>query len=77
MGMMHRNKLQRVAKEATLSTSKTPVVKEETKKTYTKSEITTMSTSDLKELAVSLGIEDAENTSGMKLKPIIIEKLGL
>lgn len=44
---------------------------------YKKSEISRMSIADLKDLATKLGISDAENTSGEKLKEEIITKLGL
>lgn len=46
-------------------------------KTYSKSEISRMSTADLKALAPTLGIEVAEESTGAKLKEEIIEKLGL
>ena len=46
-------------------------------KQYTKSDITHMSTADLKTLAPTLGIEVTEESTGAKLKEEIIEKLGL
>lgn len=46
-------------------------------KTYSKSEISRMSTSDIKTLAPTLGIEVTEESTGAKLKEEIIEKLGL
>ena len=46
-------------------------------KTYSKSEISRMSTSDLKTLAPTLGIEVTEESTGAKLKEEIIAKLGL
>lgn len=46
-------------------------------KQYTKSEISRMSTSDLKTLAPTLGIEVTEESTGAKLKEEIIAKLGL
>ena len=46
-------------------------------KQYTKSDITHMSTSDLKTLAPALGIEVTEESTGAKLKEEIIAKLGL
>ena len=46
-------------------------------KQYTKSDISRMSTADLKMLAPTLGIEVTEESTGAKLKEEIIEKLGL
>ena len=46
-------------------------------KQYTKSEISRMSTADLKALAPTLGIEVTEESTGAKLKKEIVEKLGL
>ena len=46
-------------------------------KQYTKSDISRMSTADLKTLAPTLGIEVTEESTGAKLKEEIIEKLGL
>lgn len=51
-------------------------VKKEEKK-YSKSDISRMSTADLKTLAPTLGIEVTEESTGAKLKEEIIEKLGL
>ena len=50
-------------------------VKEEVK--YTKTDINRMSTSDLKSLAKSEGIKDADTLSGADLKKVLIEKFGL
>ena len=50
-------------------------VKEEKK--YSKSDISRMSTADLKTLAPTLGIEVTEESTGAKLKEEIIAKLGL
>lgn len=47
------------------------------KKAYTKSEISTMSTADLQDLADKEGIPDAKETSGSKLKKILVEHFGL
>ncbi len=44
---------------------------------YQRSEITRMSTADLKEVAKSLGLEVTEESTGKILKEQIIEKLGL
>ncbi len=44
---------------------------------YSRSEITRMSTADLKEVAKSLGLEVTEESTGKMLKEQIIEKLGL
>lgn len=82
--MMHRNKLRReVAKATPLSNvkkkfeqPKVQEIKVEIPK-YTRSDINTMSTANLQALGKELGIEDAENISGNKLKPIILEKLEL
>ena len=46
-------------------------------KQYQKSEITRMSTSDLKEVAKTLGLEVTEESTGKMLKEQIIERLGL
>ena len=46
-------------------------------KQYTKSDITHMSTADLKTLSPTLGIEVTEESTGAKLKEEIIAKLGL
>lgn len=46
-------------------------------KQYTKSEISRMSTADLKTLAPTLGIEVTEESTGAKLKEEIVAKLGL
>ena len=51
------------------------VKKEE--KQYSRSEISRMSTADLKALAPTLGIEVTEESTGAKLKEEIIAKLGL
>lgn len=50
-------------------------VKEEVK--YTKTDINRMSTSDLKSLAKSEGIKDADTLSGADLKKVLITKYGL
>lgn len=44
---------------------------EVTPKTYTKTELNRMNVADLQRLAKSVGIEDAGNTSGAKLKVIL------
>jgi hypothetical protein len=44
---------------------------------FTKSEITRMSTADLKEVAKLNGIENAEDMTGAKLKEVLIEKFKL
>lgn len=49
----------------------------ENEKQYQRSEITRMSTADLKEVAKSLGLEVTEESTGKILKEQIIEKLGL
>lgn len=44
---------------------------------YTKTEINRMSTSELKEVATSNGVENAEEMTGADLKKVLIEKFGL
>lgn len=51
--------------------------KEDNKRKYSKSEISRMSTDDLKAFAPTLGIDVTEESTGAKLKEEIIEKLGL
>ena len=46
-------------------------------KTYTKTDINRMSTSDLKSLAISEGIDRAEDMSGADLKKVMIDKFKL
>lgn len=46
-------------------------------KQYSKSDISRMSTAELKALAPTLGIEVTEESTGAKLKEEIIAKLGL
>ena len=46
-------------------------------KQYSRSDITRMSTSDLKAVASSLGLEVTEESTGKVLKEQILEKLGL
>lgn len=46
-------------------------------KTYTKSEITHLSTAELKNLAAEIGIEDAFERTGAELKKVLIEHFGL
>lgn len=81
MGMLwRRHKLNETAKKAVsdIPTENVENVESETEtKVYSKSEIQTMNTANLQALAKELGIENADETSGNKLKPLIIEKLGL
>ena len=49
----------------------------ENKKTYTKTDINRMSTSDLQKLASEHGIEDANAKSCAELKKVLIRQLGL
>ena len=44
---------------------------------YTKTEINRMSTADLKKLAKSENVKDAEDMNGADLKKVLIEKFGL
>lgn len=46
-------------------------------KVYTKTDINNMKTADLQELAAKQGIENAYDTSGSKLKKILVEHFGL
>lgn len=55
----------------------TPLPLEAEKKEYSKTDILTMNVANLRALATEQGVEGAENISGMKLKDILIEKLGL
>mgnify|MGYP004647608353 FL=1 len=50
---------------------------QENKTQYSRSEIARMSTADLKEVAISLGLEVTEESTGKVLKEQILEKLGL
>ena len=56
-----------------------PVVEpqKEENKQYSRSEINKMSTADLKEVAISLGLEVTEESTGKVLKEQILEKLSL
>lgn len=47
------------------------------KESYTKTEIYRMSTSELKELGMKSGIENAEEMTGVNLKKVLLEKFGL
>jgi hypothetical protein len=44
---------------------------------YTKTEISRMSTADLKKLAKELDIEEADTYTGADLKKLLVDKLGL
>lgn len=80
MGMMTRRNVKRRAVEKT-----TPVVTTdekvadivEDKNSLTKTDINRMFTSDLRELAVAKGIDNADEYTGAELKKILIDKLGL
>ena len=56
------------------NTTQTPKKEE---KQYSRSEISRMSSADLKALAPTLGIEVTDESTGAKLKEEIIAKLGL
>lgn len=91
MGMMsRRNKkykealknIEKATKEVKKPVKKETVVEnplplETEKKEYSKTDILTMNVANLRALATEQGVEGAENISGMKLKDILIEKLGL
>ena len=61
----------------TRTESEKNVTNNSTVKQYSRSDISRMSTADLKTLAPTLGIEVTEESTGAKLKEEIIEKLGL
>ena len=81
MGMITRHNQK--AKEALKKASKPIPVKKvepkkaESKEVYTKSEITTMNVAKLRELATKQGIDNADEFTGVELKKILIEKMGL
>lgn len=92
MGMMsrrnkkYRESLKNVVKKETevkteVKTEVNKVVaeepKEEEKAFYTKTDIMTMNVANLRTLAKEQGIENADNTSGAKLKEMLVEKMGL
>ena len=62
--------------KAVTKTAETVTEKSDVKQ-YSKSDISRMSTADLKALAPILGIEVTEESTGAKLKEEIIEKLEL
>ena len=66
-----------VEKSATHVSEPVTETPKEEKKQYSRSEITRMSTADLKEVAISLGLEVTEESTGKMLKEQILEKLGL
>ena len=73
MGMMIRRNMMR---RAVVKTA--PVVAEvQTENQYTKTSINRMSTADLKDLALSNGIEGAGDMTGADLKKALIKKLDL
>lgn len=47
------------------------------KQTYTKSEITTMRVDDLRQLAASMGVQDAAEMTGTELKQLLLSLLNL
>ena len=44
---------------------------------YTKKDITFMKVANLRELAAEMGVKDPDELTGVELKSILIEKLGL
>lgn len=62
-----------VLKEESISLSGVP----RGEKKYTKTEINRLSTAELREVAVEIGIDDAENFTGGELKKILVEKFRL
>lgn len=69
----------KVVEQSATSVLEQPAVEPSKKenKQYSRSEIARMSTADLKEVAISLGLEVTEESTGKILKEQIIEKLGL
>nr|DAE38056.1 MAG TPA: hypothetical protein [Bacteriophage sp.] len=69
----------KVVEQSTAPVAEQPTVEppKEENKQYSRSEITRMSTADLKEVASSLGWEVTEESTGKALKEEIIAKLGL
>lgn len=53
----------------------TPTIENDVSKTYTKTEINRMSTSELQALATDNGIENANEISGSVLKKVLVDKL--
>lgn len=73
MGMMtRRNVKRRAVKVAAPAIAETKVENQ-----YTKTTVNRMSTADLRELAISNGIENAEDMTGAELKKALIKKLNL
>lgn len=70
MSMLLRRR-KRIERERAVRPTATKVIK------YSKSDIQRMSTENLKSLAIELGIEVTEESTGKVLKEQIIEKLGL
>lgn len=58
-------------------TAPLPIFVTEAEKSYTKTEINRMSTAELQDLAEKEGIENARETSGGKLKFVLIKHFGL
>lgn len=80
MGMMTRRNVKRRAVEKTapvVTTDEKVADIVEDKNSLTKTDINRMFTSDLRELAVAKGIDNADEYTGAELKKILIDKLGL
>lgn len=80
MGMMihrHKLKVQRAVEQTAPVIEKQADVIVEEKKTYTKTEISRMSTAELQNLANDEGIENALEKSGAELKRVLVEHFGL
>ena len=80
MGMMVRHNQKAKAalfKAAKPVPVKKEVVNEPKKEVYTKSDINTMNVAKLREVAKANGVEDVDDITGVELKKILIEKMGL
>lgn len=80
MGMLIHNRhsvvIEKVVEVNPLPPNPVEETTEESKE-YTKTEIAKMSVAQLRELASELGYEDVENTSGSKLKEILVAHFNL
>lgn len=72
----HSVVIKKVVEEIPLPPNPIEETTEESKE-YTKTEIAKMSVAQLRELASELGFEDVENTSGTKLKEMLVAHFNL
>lgn len=87
MGMMTRRNIKQRAVGETASvfteseknnfSKHTNPLVEDTEANYTKTDINRMSTTELKELAKSKGIDNSDNMTGSELKKVLIELFNL